>query len=335
MELDRKDYENISAGAKRNLLLGNGFSIGVDRKFHYSSLLSVGSEHGYLTPEVDGIFTSLNTCDFELVLNRLRITENINGLIGLDSKPPRDLYGQVSEALIECVREVHPDFFDLDENWVQTASLELGGFQDVFTTNYDLLLYWLMAENRFSGFSDLFWPSGNPNASGLVFDPQNTELWRKDTRVLYLHGALFLWFNDYYTTKLRTSSVRDLLRDVEQSLRSGQVPVFVSKGSSHEKLRAIYTNPYLSFVFRELGSTGPGITIFGNSLSDTDQHIVDTLNKNRNIEYIAYSLYIGDRDEEDLCAEQDRIWQKLGPFRRRDGVLEFFDSSTCPLSYDP
>jgi len=319
------NYSEIDNGAKNNLLLGNGFSIGVSRSFSYRSLLSVGKDNGYLHHKVSQLFDELNTSDFEFILDQLMITANINRVIGLDFDMPTTYYSSVRDALIHCIRKIHPDFYSVESKWIKKVAAELSEFKRVFTTNYDLLLYWIVADGGFSKFTDFFW------SSGLTFDEFNTDIWGNKTAILYLHGALFLYLDSFYIKKIKRT--QDLLSSIEASLRGGNLPVFVSEGTSNEKLRSIARNSYLSFAFRQLKEVKTGITIFGHSLSPVDNHIVDAIIKNGSFQHIAYSIYVGDKSSDQIQNEVDNITHKLRTFTRGGGNLQFFDSSTSILSY--
>lgn len=320
------DYSQIDSAAKNNLLLGNGFSIGISPNFSYSSLLSVGQRNKFLDDTVSKLFDELETSNFEYILEQLSITERMNRLLGVDFTKPNSYYVGIRDALISCVKEVHPDFSIIDADWSKSLSEELRNYREVFTTNYDSLLYWVAANNNFSGFTDFFW------SSGMTFDQFNTEIWGNKTSIIYLHGALFLHQDSSAIRKIRSTS--NLLQAIEDSLLQNRIPVFVSEGSSNEKYKAISRNPYLTFAFRKFQRIQTGLTIFGHSLSQHDQHIVDKLNNNKKIQKIAYAVHTGDgKSTEDIQEDIDTTKHKLRQFTRRGGTLQFFDSSTSPLYY--
>jgi hypothetical protein len=60
----------------------------------------------------------------------------------------------------------------------------------VYTTNYDLCLYWSHLESYpRPNIKDYFWNSGN------TFDPANASI-DDATSMHYLHGGLHLWADD-------------------------------------------------------------------------------------------------------------------------------------------
>jgi len=113
-------------------------------------------------------------------------------------------------------------------------------FDTVYTTNYDLLVYWAVMTDRPSDFRDFFW---GPDAS---FDPDDVSTAAGVTRILYLHGALHLYtLADGGTAKL-TAGGRNLLS--KRSARTSTVPLFVCEGHSRDKRIAIARSDYLSFA---------------------------------------------------------------------------------------
>lgn len=110
--------------------------------------------------------------------------------------------------------------------------------------------------------------------------------------------------------------------------------MFVSEGLSSEKMNAIYSDPYLTFAFSEFLKIEGEIIIFGHSLAEADQHLVKAINDNKQLTKISISLYRGSKTDDEIEDEIDRITLRLKQFTRRNNTnLEFFDSATCPLSY--
>lgn len=323
-----RNYEEIDSSAKRKLLLGNGFSIGVSSNFSYSSLRQICLQKSYLSDTDNQLFIGFNSNDFELLLNRLNIAASVNKILGIDFNTPLERYNAIRDALINAVKFVHPTFDVIDSQWIERVFKEFRQYETIFTTNYDLLIYWITGCFDFKGVTDYFW------SNGLTFDQFNTEIFYNRTPVLYLHGALFLYKDLDRVKKIKVGDNKNLLDSVEQIWRQNYVPVFVSEGSPSAKMGAIYSDPYLTFAFSKLLEISGGITIFGHSLSvDADEHIVSAINKNSKLTNIAVSIYRGSKTNDEIKDEIDRITSQLNRFTRQGGTLEFFDSATCPLSY--
>ncbi|AUB37459.1 Protein of unknown function DUF4917 [Nostoc flagelliforme CCNUN1] len=322
-----KSYEEIETNAKRKLLLGNGFSIGVSSKFSYSSLLQICLQENYLSDKDNRLFTGFDSKDFELILNRLSIAASANKILEIDFTTPWERYNTIRDALINAVKFVHPAFDAIDSQWIERVFSEFKQFETIFTTNYDLLIYWITGYFGFKGFTDYFW------SDGLTFNQFDTEVRFNKIPVLYLHGALFIYKNIDRLKKIKANENRNLLDSIEEIWRQNYVPVFVSEGLPSAKMGAIYSDPYLTFAFSKFLEISGGITIFGHSLSvAADEHIVSAINKNKNLTNIAVSIYRGSKTNHEIQDEIDRIKSQLNLFTRNNGTLEFFDSATCPLS---
>lgn len=179
-----KSYSEVHSATKTNLLLGNGFSVGVNSEFTYKSLIEVAISNDFLNETDRQLFDKFETFNFETILQNLMITQKVNEILSVSSDVPAEKYEYVKEALIKSVNKVHPKFEEINTTWLKKIITEFQKYKVLFTTNYDLLLYWIMSKNDFKSFSDYFW------SSGLCFDQFNTELWNHTIPVHYLHGGI-------------------------------------------------------------------------------------------------------------------------------------------------
>ena len=110
------EWNVISADFRNGLILGNGSSIAFDDRFKYESLKREAQSLGFLSPDVQRVFSHLATDDFELALKMLWHTRNIN--VALSIREPRSLraYRNVRNALIRVVREIHPLHADVSHH---------------------------------------------------------------------------------------------------------------------------------------------------------------------------------------------------------------------------
>src|SRR6185437_7638704 len=131
------------------------------------------------------IFDSFNTHNFELVLSALRTAQLVCDAIGQDAGKIELLYSITQNALVEAVKAVHLPWALLPEDVRRAIREELLTYDYVYSTNYDLLLYWSVMTDNGEGFKDYFW--------GPRFDIANVEIWNKVTKVLFLHGGLHLY----------------------------------------------------------------------------------------------------------------------------------------------
>lgn len=329
---DLKIYADIDEEAKTNLLLGNGLSIGVRTAFSYPSLKSVALAENFLKLDDSQLFDQLSTSDFEMLMRRLKQASEINKLLDLPYESLDIKYDSIKNALISTVRFVHPRYDDVSYQWMRAIVPELRSFERIFTTNYDLLLYWIQGSEDFEGFTDFFW------SDGLRFDPFNTDK-RSDRReVYYLHGALFMFSLGPTIFKLERSRVNPLLDHIGGRIfLSKELPVFVSEGRFTEKINSITQNSYLNFAFRAFNDMHSGLTVYGHSLNeDADWHILRSINENAGLKTLAVSIYApGERSEEDVVSDIQEYERKLRPFLSRGGTLEFYRFDTSPFYYEP
>lgn len=302
-----------------SLLLGNGASMAVWDGFGYTSLYdeAVGDTVG---EQDEAVFEALDTRNFEAVLRDLRAAALISDALGLDAAPHMECYDRVRHALADAVHGVHIPWVDVDTDALVAIKAELLQYDSVFTTNYDLLTYWAaMCDELQGNIVDYFW------SSTLVFDPLNTEVWNKATKLLFLHGGLHLCRMSKGQTLKRTATLGSNLLDLfgePPADDPGAMPLFVSEGESEDKLAAIRSSDYLSFALAEFHRPDVPLVVFGQSLSHQDQHLVDVLRTRR--APIAISMRQAPPD--DVSATKAGYRNLL-----RNQQLLFFDAATHPL----
>jgi len=219
-----------------------------------------------------------------------------------------------------------------------TIREELRSYKFVYSTNYDLLIYWsVMHGSDGKDFVDFFW--SRRNQLGCSFNLADTSV-RKDkedsTRLLYLHGALHLHREECTgrTYKLVTREDGNLL-DIQE------IPLFVSEGSSEDKMRAISSSNYLSFAYKQFTEHQAPLVIFGHSLGEMDEHLREAIrnmarNHKKNLMKplkIAISIYRGNKTSEEICAQKANLLAKLcqGLYDYQKPELCFFDAQTHAL----
>jgi hypothetical protein len=306
------------------ILLGNGASCAIWSRFGYGSLYRVAQRNGGLPPEDVNLFKALNTSNFEGVLAGLQTALKVDGALGLDVAPHLERYESVRDALVSAVHAVHIPWKAIPEDTFTDISEELREYEYVFSTNYDLVVYWAAMCDEPRAMPDYFWRKDDL----LVFDPLDTEISGKRTKLLFLHGGLHLYrLSDGRTFKRKATPTKNLLELFGDPLDfdPAAVPLFVSEGSAEDKLTVIRSSDYLSFALKQLAESSGPLVIFGQSLSEQDQHLLDVLRGRSGP--IAVSLRAGDPDD----VEQKKHFA-CGRLGRSD--LLFFNASSHPLG-DP
>lgn len=327
-------------GAGGVLLLGNGFSTNIWSAFRYSTLL----ERSGLDGTARELFGSRT--NFETVLAELSMAQKVLGV----SAPDEDdllallegLAAEVRRALLETVGEVHPNAYQLVAEMrpkgkfglvvvpvqvLDELAKYLPRYAKVFVTNYDLISYWVAVQG---GVADLF-PGSDP------FDEQMAEYWlgsNAQPKIFFLHGALHLWRSLVTNEEGKhTARAETPLLDVIRSSvdHPDRVPLFISEGSSEEKVARISASPYLSFGVRTLAAAEAPLTVLGQALSEVDRHIREAIERHPDRK-VAIGVWIGDVDPDDrkeaLVTRATEIRGRLA--NCRDVV--FFDSAEHPLT---
>lgn len=332
----REVLEQFEDATKRpHLLLGNGFSCSVHAGFQYSSLFEMARNNG-LPPVAVSMFERYGTTNFEAVMRLLEdadwISRQYGAFGGAASTPMFDDLQLVRQALIQSISQTHPPHsFALTKEQKSSCCTFLEHFHDVFSLNYDLLLYWVLlgeGKRRVDGFG--FPSSDTENPPYLVLSqPRDAKPW-----LFHLHGALHLYLADGETRKHRYQyQQRPLLDVICEGIQKSEYPLFVAEGSARQKMTHIRSNMYLSLCFQELVRSSNDFVCYGMSFGDSDTHIADAIADNDNICRLFVGLY-GDWESEanlKVRAAARRIQQRRLQLRNKknDLVIQFFDSESA------
>jgi hypothetical protein len=184
-------------------------------------------------------------------------------------------YQSIRTSLIEAIHTVHVPFDRVPNAQKQLLGDILSRYRYIYTTNYDLLPYWAMMETKDRWkWKDFLW------GMDQSFDSSDSHEWNDEgTRVLYLHGALHLYHDLLGNTKKKVFQEEEGTDLLAQFDITGEwIPLFVTEGTSKDKLRSIRRNDYLSFAYWKLSFQRGPLVVFGSALEkDFDQHIVDAM----------------------------------------------------------
>ncbi len=283
-------YEEVRERCRSSrlaLLLGNGFSIACNEVFTYTSLFEAAVRAG-LSSRAQEIFERLGTNNFEGVMRLLELSHWVACKYGLVQSRHSEMLADleaIKRALIEAIGGSH--LAHPGEIWVERKERAvdfLRPYNDVFTTNYDLLLYWITMNGNPPLFDDGFRNDPDDHCR-LVF-----SFYSGNRKMFYLHGALHLYLEEGRLCKHRSGTDGLCLTDlIRQSLNHGQYPLFVAEASAVNKLRQINASTYLSQCLTSFRSLTGNLVILGHSLGETDGHILDAIVRNRRLS----NLYVG------------------------------------------
>jgi hypothetical protein len=132
------------------------------------------------------------------------------------------------------------------------------------------------------------------DADYVTWEPENTY----DQNIYYLHGGLHLFDSGTEIQKYTwvNTGIR-LIDQIRSALERNLFPMFVAEGATAEKRTRIRHNAYLSKAERSLLNLTGTMIIYGHSLADNDQHILEAIVKSK-VDRIYISVY-GDPDSAD------------------------------------
>lgn len=316
--------------AEGALLLGNGSSRAIWADFEYSSLYDQARteiEHP-LGSDDEALFASFETSNFEAVLSALRTAELVCRSIGLETDAIRARHDSIRVALMEAIQGIHIPWSAIPDQVLSQVRAALTHYSYVFTTNYDLLVYWaIMSEETPSPFKDYFWNACSDDGNWMCFDASNTEAFPGSTRLLYVHGALHLVELPWGETGKLTAGDANLLEQFavpDPTEDYPIVPLVITEGSSEDKMEAIRRSDYLSFAYERLSHVDGPLTIFGHSLRGEDRHLVDAVAKADKTRSIAVSVRASTEEE-----VVERKLELMRTFTKAD--LRFYEAASHPL----
>lgn len=327
-----------TATRTRYLLLGNGFSISARATFAYQSLYRGA---GKFSPGVEALFQRHETEDFEHVLSVLK-SNLADGATDPETRATwKEQEEEVRSGFIRSLSSVHPDssaFMGDDECHACGSFLEhfVGRSRPLkvrgrlYTTNYDLLLYWAIVRNGRRLWCHDSHISPMEDKRYGVWNPE------KPPGVVYLHGALHLYPFGSGQAMLRYHGDLSLIEQTRRRLNDGRFPVIVSEGTSEAKASRIARSGYLTWAGKYLRSgmrdrNGVLVT-FGHGLNDRDAHLIRAIGQGRiSTVYVGAWGGLGGSQGPDICQWAERWWEARRS-RPQDGPLEVRVYDTSKLS---
>jgi hypothetical protein len=322
-----------SEGTKRRVLLGNGFSRALrDNIFAYGALFE-RADFGSLSPAARAAFDALGTRDFEKVMTALRNAAILlrvydTGAPTMPSTLEADADG-LRDVLVRAIADSHPaQPREITDHAYAACRIFLAPFEDIYTVNYDLLLYWAQMHEDSTELShdDGF---RTPEAGAAEYVSWDIE--KSDSQsTFYLHGALHIFDTGAELVKYTwiNTGVR-LIDQVREALTTNRFPVFVSEGDSASKLARIRHSDFLSRSFRSFAKIGGALFVYGLSFADNDEHILKLIGRGK-LKTLYVSIY-GDPSSTDNQRIIRRA-QTLDQGKRKLPLgVRFFDAQSASV----
>ena len=198
-------------------------------------------------------------------------------------------------------------------------------FKTVISLNYDLIIYWARMygqdiKDRHS-FKDCFISSSFDDDWSKFYDPISSE--KSCTLVFYPHGNLVFARDKIENERKIVSSSMDLLSEILRKWENGSyVPLFVSEGTSKQKVKSIQGSYYLNTIYREvLPRVSENLVIYGWGMGEHDIHILQRIAKSK-VKNIAVSVFGNDQA---FC---NRVSKLIEDEISKDVKITFFDSQS-------
>ena len=278
----------------RHVLLGNGFSIACRPDIFVYSKLFERADFKKLSTAARKAFDALGTEDFEKVIKALRDAGKLVPLYeDVDPTLARRLQTDadgLKEVLVQTIADSHPARpSDISDQEYAACRLFLAPFKNIYTLNYDLLLYWtkmhtLSNEKQDSddGFRK---PEDEAGAPYVVWESGNSH----QQNTWFLHGALHLYDTGTELQKYTWINTGVALIDqIREALARGYFPLFVAEGSSAEKLERIRHSDYLAKGYRSFESISGALFVLGHSFAANDEHYLKRIERGK-----VRELYVG------------------------------------------
>jgi predicted house-cleaning noncanonical NTP pyrophosphatase (MazG superfamily) len=323
MKLETFDEVHKHLYVKKNwsihLLFGNGFSMAYNYKiFSYKALSRLVENSDNMT--LQQLFSITRNKNFEVIMQQLDVFAQLAEALDFDKKSIEKIKKAneaLQKALVEAVKELHPEHvFKVSEEESKKCFEFLQQFLkregQIFTTNYDLLLYWVLMRNKDEEDSTLVDGFGRyaENIDDDYISEDEIE-WSRLTcgkhkekqNIHYLHGALPLFDNGIDIIKEEYDGCEYLLDKINDNIRKQVYPVFVTAGDGNDKLKQIMHNKYLSYCYEALTSIQGSLLAFGFNFGEYDKHIIDAINiaakQGRKVTDKLWSVYIGVYSDDD------------------------------------
>ena len=308
---------SISKNPNRNfhLLLGNGFSMAYD-----PAIFSYNALHDFVAKlddkDLSTILGVIDTRNFEVIMQYLDTLSALIAAFGGSAKLKKrvDSAGaKLKSSLLDAVKALHPEHvFTIPEEKSRACSIFLKNFLgsggNIYSTNYDLLLYWVLMRNAIVEHVD---GCGRELENPDEYVPPEEQIWseltwgihRDEQNVFYVHGALPFFDNGVAIIKEEYDVYSFLLKKISARMENGEYPIFVTAGDGQKKLEHIMHNQYLTYCYESLCKAEGSLVTFGFNFGPYDEHIIAAINRaakhGRKGSHKLWSLYIGVYSDDD------------------------------------
>ena len=313
-----------------NILLAYGFSFACCQDiFMYDRLFNTAD----FSEEINKVFCEFRTFDFEKIIKKLNDTSKIVNVYDKVNSIIQQLEfdsNKIKDELVNAISKKHPVHQHIIPDYKFCSAYRfLSNFENIYTLNYDMLLYWTqMFEKRKSDL--LKYLKIDLKEYKDNFGRFNGELcWYKKNssqKIFYLHGALHLFDTGSDIIKAETTPDENLMDVIKNRLDNNLYPLIVAEGSSEEKLDKISHNKYLQNSLEQLKYIKGNLFIHGHSLDDNDKHIINTISNAWDLKQIFISVYNPNKNFEEI---QHKAYAYFVDGHRKPKKIFFYDAESA------
>ncbi|MBR0911487.1 DUF4917 family protein [Bradyrhizobium japonicum] len=276
-----------------SILLGNGFS---SRYCAYTTLLEKSGLP--IDAPCRRLFDRMDTKNFEQVIRALEDASVIARTYGNDEQADilvRDAE-LVRKDLITAIQAAHPTHLDKMLDVIPSCVEFLNPFKCVFTTNYDLLLYWVVIKSG-GRFGDGFLNAKDADGFRGPFQEDNR------CNVYNVHGGLQLFVRTDGELSKRLAGPDGGIEAIGRTIaEQKRFPLYVAEGNTESKQRRIHESRYLTLCFQRLKESSGCFFVYGSAAADNDAHIYDALFRSK-IKHLYFCIY----DQSELPSIDGRL----------------------------
>ena len=334
-------FDDVLASIKKNpsrkfhLLLGNGFSVAYDPLiFSYNAL------HDFVInlkdKDLSVILNVIETRNFEVIMQYLdsfaALIDAFGGNPALKKRVEAASAG-LKASLLNAVKTLHPEHvFKVPEEQSKVCANFLKGFLDtngnIYSTNYDLLLYWVLMRNSVLNHIDGCGRELDPGDELQIRSDLTWGKYREKQNVFYLHGALPFFDSGVAVVKEKYDVHNYLLQKISARMKNGEYPIFVTAGDGQQKLKHITHNQYLTYCYDSFCEAEGSLVTYGFSFGQYDEHIIDAINRaakqGKKVPDKLWSIYISVYSNED----RKHVEKIVGKFRCK---VHIYDAKTANI----
>lgn len=284
-------------------LLGNGFSRDCKNDIFSYDALFERADFSHMSKHCKDAFDTLKTSDFEYVIKALTDASRLINVYEKESLAIGSVMKEdallLREVLVRTIAESHPAHPAEISDFSYSACREfLSKFKKIYTLNYDLLLYWAYMQKELGPDLELDDGFRHPD------QPQDYVTWEVENTfsqdLYYLHGALHLFDNGFELQKYTWCNTGiKLIDQIREALSLSKYPLFVSEGTSKDKLKKIKHSGYLHRGLASITKIKGSLFMHGLSFDKNDDHIINAVVKGE-IENIYVSIFGNPGDKNNL-----------------------------------